>query len=85
MELRRKTQNRYHHGDLAAELLVAVEELAGKFGWEAVSLRAAAKALGVSPPAAFKHYADKRALLTALATKALATAFAVQRIQKTIF
>ena len=71
MPFRRKNQNAYHHGDLASGLLQAVEELATKFGLEAVSLRACAKLLGVSPAAAFKHYADKRALLTAFAAKAL--------------
>ena len=71
MPFRRKNQNAYHHGDLAAALLQAVEDLATKFGVEAVSLRACAKALGVSPTAAFRHYADKRALLTAFAAKAL--------------
>lgn len=71
MPLRRKNQNTYHHGDLATALLQAVEDLATKFGLEAVSLRACAKALGVSPAAAFKHYADKRALLTAFAAQAL--------------
>ena len=71
MPLRRKHHNAYHHGDLATALLQAVEDLANKFGLEALSLRACAKALGVSPAAAFKHYADKRALLTAFAAAAL--------------
>ena len=71
MPLRKKTSNSYHHGDLATGLLDAVGELTAKFGLEAVSLRACAKSLGVSPAAAFRHYADKRALLTAFATRAL--------------
>lgn len=61
----------YHHGYLAESLLDAVEELASKFGLEAVTLRGCAKILGVSPSAAFKHYADKRALLTAFAVRAM--------------
>ena len=61
----------YHHGNLAESLLDAVDELASKFGLEAVTLRACAKIVGVSPSSAFRHYADKRALLTAFATKAL--------------
>ncbi len=71
MPFQRKRQNAYHHGDLAMALLSALEELATKFGLEAVSLRACAKAVGVSPAAAFKHYADKRSLLTAFAAKSL--------------
>jgi len=61
----------YHHGNLAESLLDAVDELATKFGLEAVTLRACAKIVGVSPSSAFRHYADKRALLTAFAAKAL--------------
>ncbi len=61
----------YHHGNLAESLLEAVDEIATKFGIEAVTLRGCAKIVGVSPSSAFRHYVDKRALLTAFATKAL--------------
>lgn len=61
----------YHHGNLAESLLNAVDEIASQFGLEAVTLRACAKRVGVSPSSAFRHYADKRALLTAFATRAL--------------
>lgn len=67
----KKEKNRYHHGHLAESLLDAVDELATKFGLEAVTLRACAKLVGVSPSSAFRHYADKRTLLTAFATRAL--------------
>ncbi len=67
----KKGKNTYHHGNLAESLLDAVDELASKFGIEAVTLRACAKIVGVSPSSAFRHYSDKRALLTAFATKAL--------------
>ena len=67
----KKDKKSYHHGNLAESLLDAVDELATKFGLEAVTLRACAKIVGVSPSSAFRHYADKRALLTAFATKAL--------------
>lgn len=67
----RKDKKPYHHGNLAESLLDAVDELATKFGLEAVTLRACAKIVGVSPSSAFRHYSDKRALLTAFATKAL--------------
>jgi AcrR family transcriptional regulator len=66
-----KEKKSYHHGNLAESLLDAVDELATKFGLEAVTLRACAKLVGVSPSSAFRHYTDKRALLTAFATKAL--------------
>lgn len=64
-------KSRYHHGNLAESLLNAVDELASQFGLEAVTLRACAKRVGVSPSSAFRHYADKRALMTAFATRAL--------------
>ena len=73
MVFRKKASQDYHHGNLATALLDAVEALAGKFGLEAVSLRACAKSVGVSPAAAFRHYADKRALLTAFASRGLET------------
>ncbi|MCB1755747.1 MAG: TetR/AcrR family transcriptional regulator [Gammaproteobacteria bacterium] len=67
-----KSGNRpYHHGNLAESLLDAVDAIASQFGLEAVTLRACAKRVGVSPSSAFRHYADKRALLTAFATRAL--------------
>lgn len=61
----------YHHGNLAQSLLNAVDELASKFGIESVTLRGCAKLVGVSPSSAFRHYADKRSLMTAFATRAL--------------
>ena len=67
----KKEKKPYHHGNLAESLLDAVDELATKFGLEAVTLRACARLVGVSPSSAFRHYADKRALLTAFATRAL--------------
>lgn len=66
-----KAAKPYHHGNLAESLLDAVDEIATKFGLEAVTLRACAKKVGVSPSSAFRHYADKRALFTAFATRAI--------------
>ncbi len=67
----KKDKGTYHHGNLAESLLDAVDELATQFGLEAVTLRACAKKIGVSPSSAFRHYSDKRDLLTAFATRAL--------------
>ncbi len=72
MEPRKSPKKRsYHHGNLAESLLNAVDDIASQFGLEAVTLRACAKRVGVSPSSAFRHYTDKRALLTAFATRAL--------------
>ncbi|PVV11890.1 MAG: hypothetical protein B6D77_06145 [gamma proteobacterium symbiont of Ctena orbiculata] len=67
----KKRSSRYHHGHLAESLLDAVDEIASQFGIEAVTLRGCAKRIGVSPASAFRHYTDKRALLTVFATRAL--------------
>jgi len=64
-------KHRYHHGHLAESLLDAVDAIASEYGIEAVTLRACAKRVGVSPSSAFRHYVDKRALLTAFAARAL--------------
>lgn len=57
----------YHHGDLRASLLKSALELVEASGPEQLSLRAVARAAGVSPNAPYNHYADKAALLEALA------------------
>jgi AcrR family transcriptional regulator len=62
----------YHHGDLAAALKQAAVALIARNGVEGFSLREAALAVGVSPSAAYRHYADKGALLAAVAGDALA-------------
>ena len=71
MKQQKGQKSTYHHGNLAESLLEAVDQLASQFGLEAVTLRGCAKLSGVSPSSAFRHYTDKRALLTAFATRAL--------------
>lgn len=58
---------RYHHGDLRNALLDASLALVAEHGVEAFSLREAAREVGVSPAAAYRHFEDKDALLVALA------------------
>lgn len=57
----------YHHGDLRNALVVAAVDLIEAVGAEEFSLRAAARELGVSANAAYRHFSDKSALLTAVA------------------
>jgi AcrR family transcriptional regulator len=63
---------RYHHGDLRNALLVAALKLVARKGVEGFSLREAARAVGVSAAAAYRHFDDKAALLTALALQGMA-------------
>jgi AcrR family transcriptional regulator len=57
----------YHHGDLRAALVRAALELLEESGESALSLRAAARRAGVSPAAPYRHYADREALVSAVA------------------
>jgi AcrR family transcriptional regulator len=59
----------YHHGDLSAALIAAATALLDEGGAGAVSLREAARRLGVSPAASYRHFADKETLLAAVATE----------------
>jgi AcrR family transcriptional regulator len=57
----------YHHGNLRAELLIAGERALEAVGAQHLSLREVARAVGVSHAAPRRHFADKQALLDALA------------------
>jgi AcrR family transcriptional regulator len=56
----------YHHGDLRAALVRAAIELL-EDGETELSLRAVARRAGVSPAAPYRHYADREALVSAVA------------------
>jgi AcrR family transcriptional regulator len=62
----------YHHGDLRNALVAAALKLVAKHGVEGFSLREAARTVGVSPAAAYRHFEDRSALLKALAHQGLA-------------
>jgi AcrR family transcriptional regulator len=57
----------YHHGDLKNALVTTALRLVAERGPEGFSLREAAREVGVSPGAAYRHFADRTALLAALA------------------
>jgi AcrR family transcriptional regulator len=66
----------YHHGDLANALTLAATQLAREGGPEAVVLREAARKVGVSATAAYRHFAGHGDLIHAVkeqAQQALAT------------
>lgn len=59
----------YHHGDLRAALLQAAGKALEKQGITGLSLRDAARRAGVSHNAPYRHFADRDALLAALAAE----------------
>ncbi len=61
----------YHHRDLRSSLLEHGIALAREGGPAAVSLRDVQRRAGVSNSAAYRHYADRQALLAAIAAYAL--------------
>jgi AcrR family transcriptional regulator len=60
----------YRHGDLRHALIAAGTELARSGGPDAVVLREATRRVGVAPNAAYRHFADRRALLDAVCAAA---------------
>lgn len=61
----------YHHGNLVDSLIAAAIELIEEKGIDQVSVREVAKKAGVSAGAPFRHFANKTALLTAVAEQAI--------------
>jgi AcrR family transcriptional regulator len=59
----------YHHGDLRRALIEEGLHLARSGGPDAVSLREATRAVGVSPNAAYRHFADRNDLVRAVAAE----------------
>jgi AcrR family transcriptional regulator len=67
--LAKKPAAQYHHGDLRRALLQAAVKTLQKRGLAALTLRAVGDELGVSRTALYRHFADKSALLTAVAAE----------------
>jgi AcrR family transcriptional regulator len=66
----RKTRTRpYHHGDLKRALLEASIELIREEGVDALTVAEVGRRVGVSSAAPYKHFADRQALLRALAVE----------------
>ncbi len=66
------TTRSYHHGDLRTALLRAGADLAAAGGAGAVTLRAATRLAGVSPAAAYRHFASHDDLRLAVGALAMA-------------
>jgi len=68
----KRARRSYHHGDLKAALLDAVEQLVRERGVGLVSLRAVARRAHVTHAASAHHFENKAGLLTAFATEGYA-------------
>lgn len=72
----------YHHGDLRTALVAAGLAMARERGAAAVVLREATRRTGVTGRAAYRHFADRDALVRAVAQAALAQmALAIEAAQ----
>jgi AcrR family transcriptional regulator len=60
----------YHHGDLRRALVDAATELAARDGPDGVVLREAARRIGVSPSAAYRHFPSREGLLAVVGSQA---------------
>ena len=69
----RKPRRPYHHGNLRRALLDEALATIRAEGVEGLTLREIGARLGVSRSALYRHFADKRALLTAVATEGFRT------------
>jgi AcrR family transcriptional regulator len=59
--------SRYHHGDLRAALIGTAVEIIGERGVRGFSMAEASRRLGVAVSAPYAHFADRDALLAAVA------------------
>lgn len=65
--VRKKAAEAYHHGDLRQALVDAALAAIAEGALEGLNLRDLARRLGVSPAAPYRHFADKDALVRAVA------------------
>ena len=59
----------YHHGDLRRTLVRIARDQIVKSGAQAMTLASLARLAGVSQPAPYRHFADRKALLEAVTTE----------------
>ncbi len=62
------SESPYHHGELREALVAAALARLDSHGMEGLALRVLAREVGVSPAAPYRHFADRKALLEAVAT-----------------
>lgn len=64
-------KNSYHHGNLRESALEVTREIVARNGHDAVTMRALAAQLDVTPGALYRHFSDRAELLGAVANHAL--------------
>lgn len=64
-----ESRGSYHHGDLRAALIATGLDLTRSGGPDALRLREVTRLVGVSPNAAYRHFANHQALLAAVAAE----------------
>ncbi len=64
-----KSKPNYHHGNLRQALIDAAIQFIRHYGAEKMSLRAIAREVGVSQSAPYRHFEDKNALVSAIASQ----------------
>jgi len=69
----------YHHGDLRRALVDAATQVAAERGLDAIKVSTLARQLGVSSGAPFRHFANREALLVAMAEAAADRQLAAMR------
>ena len=74
----------YHHGALRPALIHAARGLLESDGYEALTLRGAARRAGVSRAAPYHHFADKQALLAAVAETGFQDFASAMRVRMTL-
>jgi AcrR family transcriptional regulator len=84
MELSRRVRKKsaYHHGDLRRSLINAALRLIEEHGEAAVTLREVARMAGVSHQAPYRHFADRTALIAAVAEEGF-RALHTEMVEKT--
>lgn len=60
-------KKKYHHGNLRGQLIETALDIISEHGLEKVSMRGLGQRIGVSRTAPYRHFADKSALLSAIA------------------
>lgn len=69
----KKKAHHYHHGDLPRAMLAVTIDIIRRHGVAAVTLRGVGDELGVSRTALYRHFANKDALLAAVARDGFVT------------